>query len=159
MLSTQENEFMCRTNKGTPMGEFCRRFWTPVLLSEELPGPDCAPLQVKIDGEELVAYRDTQGRVGLLYEFCPHRRASLFYGRNEDGGLRCIYHGWKFDIDGNCTEMMSEPVESGFAAKVKVLSTPPRRPAASSGPTWARPPSSRRCPTSSTSACPRASAR
>jgi phenylpropionate dioxygenase-like ring-hydroxylating dioxygenase large terminal subunit len=106
------------------MGEFCRRFWTPVLLSEELPAPDCAPLQVKIYGEELVAYRDTQGRVGLLYEYFPHRRASLFYGRNEDGGLRCIYHGWKFDIDGNCTEMMSEPVESGFAQKVKVLSYP-----------------------------------
>jgi len=124
MLSTQENQFMCRTDKGTPMGEFCRRFWTPVLLSEELPAPDCAPLQVKIYGEELVAYRDTQGRVGLLYEFCPHRRASLFYGRNEDGGLRCIYHGWKFDIGGNCTDMMSEPVESGFASKVKVLSYP-----------------------------------
>jgi phenylpropionate dioxygenase-like ring-hydroxylating dioxygenase large terminal subunit len=124
MLSTQENDFMCRTNKGTPMGEFCRRFWTPVLLSEELPSPDCPPMQVKIYGEELVAFRDTSGRVGLLYEFCPHRRASLFYGRNEDGGLRCVYHGWKFDVNGTCTEMMSEPVDSNFAQKVRVLSYP-----------------------------------
>ena len=124
MLATHENEYMCRTNKGTPMGEFCRRFWTPVLLSEELPSPDCPPMQVKIYGEELVAYRDTMGRVGLLYEYCPHRRASLFYGRNEEGGLRCAYHGWKFDIDGNCTDMMSEPADSNFSQKVKVLSYP-----------------------------------
>jgi phenylpropionate dioxygenase-like ring-hydroxylating dioxygenase large terminal subunit len=124
MLSTPENEFMCHTNKGTPMGEFCRRFWTPVLLSEELPSPDCPPMQVKIYGEELVAYRDTTGKVGLLYEFCPHRRASLFYGRNEEGGLRCAYHGWKFDTTGACVDMMSEPVDSNFAQKVKVLAYP-----------------------------------
>jgi phenylpropionate dioxygenase-like ring-hydroxylating dioxygenase large terminal subunit len=124
MLSTPENEFMCRTDKGTPMGEFCRRFWTPVLLSEELPTPDCPPMQVKIYGEELVAYRDTQGRVGLLSEFCPHRHASLFYGRNEEGGLRCAYHGWKFDTSGACTDMMSEPADSNFAQKVKVLAYP-----------------------------------
>jgi phthalate 4,5-dioxygenase len=124
MLSTQENEIMCRTDKGTPMGEFCRRFWTPVLLSEELPSPDCPPLQVKIYGEELVAYRDTSGRVGLLHEFCPHRHASLFYGRNEEDGLRCAYHGWKFDTTGACTDMMSEPADSNFAQKVKVLAYP-----------------------------------
>ena len=124
MLSTEENELLCRTDRGTPMGEFCRRFWTPVLLSEELPQPDCAPLQVKIYGEELVAFRDTSGRVGLLKEFCPHRRASLFYGRNEDNGLRCIYHGWKFDIDGKCVDMISEPADSNFASKVSVLSYP-----------------------------------
>jgi phthalate 4,5-dioxygenase oxygenase subunit len=124
MLSTPENELMCRTNKGTPMGEFCRRFWTPVLLSDELPSPDCPPMQVKIYNEELVAYRDTAGRVGLLSEYCPHRHASLFYGRNEEGGLRCIYHGWKFDVSGECTDMMSEPVDSNFASKVKILSYP-----------------------------------
>jgi nitrite reductase/ring-hydroxylating ferredoxin subunit len=126
MLSTEENEFMCRTDRGTPMGEFCRRFWTPVLLAEELPGPDCEPVQVKIYGEELVAFRDTSGRVGLLKEFCPHRRASLFYGRNEENGLRCAYHGWKFDVTGACVDMMSEPVDSNFASKVKALAYPTR---------------------------------
>lgn len=124
MLSTEENDFLCRTDRGTPMGEFCRRFWTPVLLSEELPQPDCPPLQVKIYGEELVAFRDSSGRVGLVREFCPHRRASLFYGRNEENGLRCIYHGWKFDVDGKCVDMMSEPADSNFASKVSLLSYP-----------------------------------
>ncbi len=124
MLSKEENDFLCRTDKGTPMGEFCRRFWTPVLLSEELPGPDCEPIQVKIYGEELVAFRDTSGRVGLLREFCPHRHASLFYGRNEENGLRCAYHGWKFDVDGNCVDMMSEPVDSNFASKVSNTAYP-----------------------------------
>ena len=124
MLTREDNEFLCRTDKGTPMGEFCRRFWTPVLLSEELPAPDCPPIQVKIYGEELVAFRDTSGRVGLLREFCPHRRASLFYGRNEENGLRCVYHGWKFDVEGRCVDMMSEPVDSNFAGKVRNTAYP-----------------------------------
>ena len=76
MLTRDENELMCRTDKGTPMGEFCRRFWTPVLLSEELPEPDCAPVQTKIYSEELVAFRTTSGKVGVLKEFCPHRHAA-----------------------------------------------------------------------------------
>ena len=124
MLTREENELLCRTDKGTPMGEFCRRFWTPVLLSEELPTPDCAPMQVKIYGEELVAFRDTSGRVGLLKEFCPHRRASLFYGRNEEDGLRCAYHGWKFDVEGRCLDQMSEPADSNFAGKVRATAYP-----------------------------------
>ena len=106
------------------MGEFCRRFWTPVLLSEELPEPDCPPVQTKIYGEELVAFRTTSGKVGLLKEFCPHRRASLFYGRNEEEGLRCAYHGWKFDTEGRCTDMMSEPADSNFANKVETTAYP-----------------------------------
>ena len=106
------------------MGEFCRRFWTPVLLSEELPEPDGPPVQTKIYGEELVAFRTTSGKVGLLKEFCPHRRASLFYGRNEEEGLRCAYHGWKFDTEGRCTDMMSEPEDSNFANKVETTSYP-----------------------------------
>jgi nitrite reductase/ring-hydroxylating ferredoxin subunit len=124
MLTREENELMSRTDKGTPMGEFCRRFWTPVLLSEELPEPDCAPVQTKIYGEELVAFRTTSGNVGLLKEFCPHRHASLFYGRNEEEGLRCAYHGWKFDIEGQCVDMMSEPAESSFANKVTTTAYP-----------------------------------
>ena len=106
------------------MGEFCRRFWTPVLLSEELPEPDCPPVQTKIYGEELVAFRTTSGKVGLLKEFCPHRRASLFYGRNEEEGLRCAYHGWKFDTEGHCVDMMSEPADSNFANKVETTAYP-----------------------------------
>ena len=124
MLTREENEFLCRTDKGTPMGEFCRRFWTPVLLSEELTEPDCPPVQSKIYGEELVVFRTTSGKVGVLKEFCPHRHASLFYGRNEEEGLRCAYHGWKFDIEGNCVDMMSEPEDSNFAGKVKILAYP-----------------------------------
>ncbi|MQG75859.1 MAG: Rieske 2Fe-2S domain-containing protein [SAR202 cluster bacterium] len=124
MLTREENELMSRTDKGTPMGEFCRRFWTPVLLSEELPEPDCAPVQTKIYGEELVAFRTTSGKVGLLKEFCPHRHASLFYGRNEEEGLRCAYHGWKFDTEGQCVDMMSEPAESNFANKVTTTAYP-----------------------------------
>jgi phthalate 4,5-dioxygenase oxygenase subunit len=124
MLTREENQLMCRTDQGTPMGEFCRRFWTPVLLSEELPEPDCPPVQTKIYGEELVAFRTTSGKVGLLKEFCPHRRASLFYGRNEEEGLRCAYHGWKFDIEGRCTDMMSEPADSNFANKVETTAYP-----------------------------------
>jgi len=124
MLTREENELMSRTDKGTPMGEFCRRFWTPVLLSEELPEPDCAPVQTKIYGEELVAFRTTSGKVGLLKEFCPHRHASLFYGRNEEEGLRCAYHGWKFDIEGQCVDMMSEPADSNFASKVTTTAYP-----------------------------------
>lgn len=124
MLTREENQLMCRTDKGTPMGEFCRRFWTPVLLSEELPEPDCPPVQTKIYGEELVAFRTTSGKVGLLKEFCPHRRASLFYGRNEEEGLRCAYHGWKFDTEGHCVDMMSEPEDSNFANKVETTAYP-----------------------------------
>jgi len=115
---------MCRTDKGTPMGEFARRFWTPVLLAEELPTPDCAPLQVKIYGEELVAFRDTSGRVGLVREFCPHRRVSLWLGRNEDCGLRCAYHGWKYDVTGQCVDVPSEPENSAFYRKVKLTAYP-----------------------------------
>ncbi len=126
MLTREENNILCQTDKGTPMGEFCRRFWTPVLLSEELPEPDCAPMQTKIYGEEMVAFRTTSGKVGVLKEFCPHRHASLFYGRNEEEGLRCAYHGWKFDVDGQCVDMMSEPADSNFAGKVRVGAYPAR---------------------------------
>ncbi len=93
MLSATDNQTLTRVGKGTPMGEFLRRFWTPVLLSEEIPEPDSPPVRVRIFGEDLVAFRDTDGEIGLLEELCPHRQTSLFYGRNEEGGLRCVYHG------------------------------------------------------------------
>ena len=109
MLSPEDNERLVRTAKGTPMGELFRRFWAPALLGSELPTPDCPPVRVNILNEQLVAFRDSEGRVGLLDAFCPHRRANLFWGRNEDCGLRCVYHGWKFDVHGECVDVPNVP--------------------------------------------------
>src|SRR5216684_1276708 len=119
MLAREDNERVTRVGRGTPMGEAMRRYWIPALLAWELPEPDCPPVRVKLLGEELVAFRDTRGRIGLLAERCPHRQASLFLGRNEDCGLRCVYHGWKFDVAGQCVEMPTEPPESRFKDKVR----------------------------------------
>jgi phthalate 4,5-dioxygenase oxygenase subunit len=115
MLSHADNEVLTRTNPGTPMGETMRRYWMPALLSSEIAEPDCAPVRVRLLGEDLIAFRDTQGRIGLLDQFCPHRRASLFLGRNEECGLRCVYHGWKFDVSGQCLDMMNEPPDSNYS--------------------------------------------
>src|SRR5438128_2065557 len=124
MLAREENERVTRVGRGTPMGEALRRYWIPALLAWELPEPDCPPVRVKLLGEELVAFRDTQGRIGLLDEFCPHRRVSLFFGRNEECGLRCVYHGWKYDVDGRCVDMMNEPEELQFKGKIRTQSYP-----------------------------------
>jgi len=102
------------------MGDFFRRFWLPVLLSQELPEPDCPPVRVKAMGEDLVAFRDTRGKVGLLDPRCPHRGANLFFGRNEECGLRCAYHGWKFDVDGRCLETPTLPPESTLRNRLRV---------------------------------------
>src|SRR6202050_2163491 len=112
MLPREDNELITRVGPGTPMGNTMRRYWMPALLSSEIAEPDCAPVRVRLLGEELVAFRDTEGRIGLLDEFCPHRRVSLFFGRNEECGLRCVYHGWKFDVDGACVDLPSEPADS-----------------------------------------------
>jgi phenylpropionate dioxygenase-like ring-hydroxylating dioxygenase large terminal subunit len=106
------------------MGELFRQYWTPALLAEELPENESAPVRVKLLSERLVAFRDTSGRYGLIDEFCPHRGVSLWFGRNEECGLRCPYHGWKFDVAGQCIEVPSEPEESGFAKKIKLKSYP-----------------------------------
>ncbi|MGE3247281.1 MAG: Rieske 2Fe-2S domain-containing protein [Beijerinckiaceae bacterium] len=119
MLTAEENELLTRVTGDAPMGRMMRRYWIAACLSEEIPEPDCDPVRVRLFGEDLVAFRDSDGRVGLLEEKCPHRRASLFYGRNEECGLRCLYHGWKFDVDGNTLEMSSEPPGTGLADKVK----------------------------------------
>src|ERR1700752_2233651 len=124
MLPVEQNELVSHVGPGTPMGELLRRYWMPALFTRELPEPDCAPVRVKLLGEELVAFRDSQGRVGLLEEFCPHRRASLFLGRNEECGLRCVYHGWKFDTAGTCVDMPNEPAESNFKDKIHITSYP-----------------------------------
>jgi nitrite reductase/ring-hydroxylating ferredoxin subunit len=102
MLTREENELITRTGPGTPMGDAMRRYWMPILLDREIAEPDGEPVKVQILGERLVALRDTDGPIGLLDEFCPHRRVSLWLGRNEECGLRCVYHGWKFDVNGNC---------------------------------------------------------
>ena len=124
MLSREDNERLTRVGPGTPMGITMRRYWIPALLAWELPEPDCPPVRVKLLGEELVAFRDTRGKIGLLEEFCPHRRASLFFGRNEECGLRCVYHGWKFDADGRCVDMMNEPESLQFTEKIHITSYP-----------------------------------
>lgn len=124
MLSAEDNKLLTDTNPGTPMGDLFRRFWVPVLLSEELPGPDCTPLRVRILGENLVAFRDSESRVGLLEANCPHRGAPLFFGRNEENGLRCIYHGWKFDVDGACVDLPNAAEGETFKHKIKITAYP-----------------------------------
>ena len=122
MLSHADNEVLSRTDSGTLMGEAMRRYWLPALLSTELPESDCPPVRVKLLGESLVAFRDTLGRIGLLDEFCPHRLVSLFLGRNEDSGIRCVYHGWKFDVAGRCLDMMNEPPDSTYREEITTRS-------------------------------------
>lgn len=119
MITKEENELLCLVEGDAPMGQLMRRHWTPVCLLEEVSEPDGDPVKARVFGENLVVFRDTDGRVGVLEESCPHRRASLVLGRNEDGGLRCLYHGWKMDVHGNVLEMASEPAASGMVDKVK----------------------------------------
>ncbi|MBV8083350.1 MAG: Rieske 2Fe-2S domain-containing protein [Chloroflexi bacterium] len=126
MLTAEENTFLTQTTAGTPMGALWRQYWLPAMLSRELPNPDCDPVRVLLLGEKLIAFRDTNGQVGLIQNHCPHRGASLFFGRNEEAGLRCVYHGWKFDVSGQCIDMPNEPAESNFKNKVKATAYPCR---------------------------------
>ena len=124
MLTPADNERLTRVGPGTPGGNFLRRYWQPACLSSELPENDSAPLRLRLFGEDLIAFRDSEGKVGLVDAYCPHRRAPLFFGRNEDCGLRCVYHGWKFNRHGNCVDMPSEPAGTTLQAKVKLLAYP-----------------------------------
>src|SRR3984893_4702205 len=124
MLSREENDLICRTGPGTSMGEFMRQYWIPAMLSSELPQPDSDPVRVLLLNEKLIAFRDSSGNVGLLQNHCPHRGASLFFGRNEEEGLRCVYHGWKFDVTGQCLDMPSETAESNFKTKLRAAAYP-----------------------------------
>lgn len=124
MLKREENQLITRVGPGTPMGDVLRRYWTPAMLSSEIPGRDSDPVRVRRLGEDLVAFRDTNGTVGLIAANCPHRGASLFFGRNEEAGIRCVYHGWKFAVDGTCVDMPNEPAESDFKTKVKAVTYP-----------------------------------
>lgn len=125
MLSAADNDLLTQVDPGTPMGEFMREFWIPAIRADELPKPDGAPLRIRLLCENLIAYRSTSGEVGVIQSVCPHRGASLFFGRNEDYGIRCIYHGWKFDLAGNCVDMPGElPENQGYKDKVKALAYP-----------------------------------
>jgi phenylpropionate dioxygenase-like ring-hydroxylating dioxygenase large terminal subunit len=124
MLKKEQNELLVRTGPGTPGGRLFRSYWIPALLASELPENECSPVRVKLLSERLLAFRDTQGRYGLIDEFCAHRGVSLWFGRNEENGLRCPYHGWKYDVTGQCIDVPSEPAESGFCQKIKLNSYP-----------------------------------
>ena len=126
MLNQEDNDIVTRVGRGTPMGDLMRQYWVPALPSSEFPGPDSPPVRMKLLGEYLVMFRDTNGDMGCFAESCPHRGASLVYGRNEDCGLRCAYHGWKYDVTGQCIDMPSEPEGSTFVSKVKARAYPAR---------------------------------
>ena len=124
MLRKEQNDLLTQTGSGTTMGGMFRAYWLPALLVEELPQNDCPPVRVKLLSERLIAFRDTLGRYGLIDEFCAHRGVSLWFARNEECGLRCPYHGWKYDYTGQCIEVPSEPEESGFCRKIRLKGYP-----------------------------------
>ena len=123
-MTPEQNERLVRIGRGQPAGEMLRRYWLPALLSAELPECDGAPIRVRLMAEDLIAFRDSNNRVGLVDQHCPHRRAPLFFGRNEDCGIRCSYHGWKFDVDGKCLETPAEPADSQLKDGVRLLAYP-----------------------------------
>src|SRR5262245_63717614 len=145
MLRREQNDLLTQTGPNTPGGRLFRRYWIPALLVEELPNAECAPVRVKLLSERLLAFRDTHDRYGLIDEFCAHRGVSLWFARNEEGGLRCPYHGWKYDYTGQCVEVPSEPEESGFCSKIKLKSIRSWNVAGCCGPTWGRRPNARPC--------------
>jgi phenylpropionate dioxygenase-like ring-hydroxylating dioxygenase large terminal subunit len=124
MLTNEDNELLSRVGPGTPMGDFMRQYWLPTMLADELATPDCPPVRIRLLGENLISFRMTSGKIGMVVDACPHRGASLFFGRNEEEGLRCVYHGWKFDATGACVDMPSEPAESNFKNKVHTRAYP-----------------------------------
>ena len=145
MLTAANNEMLTRVGPGTPMGNLMREYWIPACLSSELKA-DGEPMRLMLLGEQLIAFRDTDGRVGIMEQRCPHRCASLFFGRNEEGGLRCVYHGWKFDVEGNCLDMPNVRRTSSSASRPRPTRWSSAQ--ASSGPTWASARKRHRCPTS-----------
>lgn len=126
MLTHDKNALLTQTGPATPMGRLMRSFWTPAMTAAEVPAADEPPVRLLLLGERLVVFRDSDGRVGVLEENCPHRGASLFFGRNEEGGIRCVYHGWKFDVDGNCLHLPTEPPTSRMCNNIKAKAYPAR---------------------------------
>ena len=123
-MRREQNELLTRTGPGTLLGDYLRRYWIPALLADELPEPDCPPVRVQLLSEKLVAFRDTDNRLGLLDEFCAHRGVSLWFGRNEECGLRCPYHGWKYDVTGQCVDLPSEDESTGRRGRIRLKSYP-----------------------------------
>ena len=151
MLPQHENELLTRVGPGTAMGALMRRYWIPAAFTAQIAKPDGPPLRVRLLGENLVLFRDTGGRVGLVDESCPHRTASLFYGRNEERGLRCVYHGIKFDVDGNCVDLpcvpqMSDSDRANARSSLRSSHIPASNAATWCGPIWVRPSTSRNFP-------------
>ena len=126
MLRAEDNRFLTESDAGTGMGDLLRRFWLPVLLTEELPEADGEPKKVLVMGEELLAFRDSRGIVGLIDQYCPHRGANLWLGRNEECGIRCVYHGWKFDTDGQCVDMPTSYPDLNAKDRMRIKSYPVR---------------------------------
>ena len=124
MLSATDNAYLNTSEPNTPMGNYLRCHWHPVALSEEIAKPDCAPIRLKVMGEDLLLFRDSKGNTGLIEPFCAHRGADLFFGRNEECGIRCIYHGWKYDIHGNCIDMPNVPKDAAYHGKIKIKAYP-----------------------------------
>lgn len=124
MMDQAENDYLCQTGEGTPMGKLFRRYWIPFLISSEIEKPDCDPVRVRLMGEDLIAFRDTDGNIGLIDQHCAHRGVSLWFGRNEECGIRCPYHGWKYDVNGNCIELPSEANNPAAMSKMKLKSYP-----------------------------------
>ncbi|MDE2561086.1 MAG: Rieske 2Fe-2S domain-containing protein [Sphingomonadales bacterium] len=123
-MTPEQNELLCRVEGDAPMGRLMRQHWLPACMIEEVADPDCVPLRVRLLGENMVAFRDSEGKVGVLDELCPHRRASLAFGRNEECGLRCLYHGWKFNVNGQVMDMSSEPGDSPLRNRIRARSYP-----------------------------------
>lgn len=123
-ITKEMNQTLTRVGPGTPMGEVFRRYWLPACLTEEVPETDGPPIRIKLLGEDLIAFRDTAGDVGVVDAYCAHRKAPLFFARNEECGLRCVYHGWKYDVQGNCVDMPSEPPYSKFRLRVSIKAYP-----------------------------------
>ena len=124
MLTKEDNDLITQVGPGTPMGELFRRFWLPVLLAEEVPNPDSTPVRLTVLGEKLIAFKDTEGKVGIVDAYCPHRGAPLFFGRNEECGIRCVYHGWKFDVTGACVDLPNSPEGETYRDKVAIKAYP-----------------------------------
>jgi len=126
MLTAADNQLLTRTGPDTPMGQYFRRFWLPVALSRELPEPDGAPLRVNIMGEQLVAFRNTDGVVGLVESRCPHRGADLYFGRNENCAIRCVFHGWQFDVRGRAVDLPNVPPGGPYHETMRIKAYPTR---------------------------------
>ena len=145
MKQSKDSEELTRVGAGTVMGKFMREYWIPAAKSSEIAN-DGTPMRLQLLGEKLVAFRDSSGRAGVLDHQCPHRCASLVLGRNEENGLRCIYHGWKFDVNGNCVDMPSVPAARTSRKRSRPRRTRRRTATAFSGSTWASARTRRRCP-------------